>query len=405
MTSSHVAEMRPVTGEAAGARRRVVVAMSGGVDSSVVAALLKQEGHQVIGITLQLYDHGEATGRKGSCCAGQDIHDARRVAERLGIPHYVLDYESRFERSVMRSFADSYLNGETPIPCVTCNQRIKFRELLDTAKDVGADVLATGHYVQRRDGPHGPALYRALDTDRDQSYFLFATTREQLATLWFPLGAMRKAEVRALARAWRLPVADKADSQDICFVPSGRYTQVIERLKPGAIEPGDIVHVDGRVLGRHNGIVHYTVGQRRGIKIASGEPLYVVALDAARRLVVVGPRDCLRTEVLYLRDVNWLGEAPLIQAGQTGVEIYARIRSTQAPAPAVVYCVPADTGLIRVVLPNAEHGVAAGQACVFYADGTPESRVLGGGWIARTQRGADAAAHWQAASVEMQAHA
>jgi tRNA-specific 2-thiouridylase len=302
---------------------------------------------------------------------------------------------------VMRSFVDSYLDGETPIPCVACNQQIKFRELLDTATEVGADVLATGHYVQRRDGAHGPALYRAVDTERDQSYFLFATTREQLATLRFPLGTLRKAEVRALARAWRLPVADKADSQDICFVPAGRYAQVIERLKPGAIEPGDIVHVDGRVLGRHDGIVHYTVGQRRGLKIAGGEPLYVVALDAARRLVIVGPRDCLRIEVLYLRDVNWLGEDPLIQAGQMGIKVYARIRSTQAPAPAVVYCVPPDTGLIRVVLLNGEHGVAAGQACVFYSDGTPEARVLGGGWIARTQRGADAAARSQGRALEV----
>jgi tRNA-specific 2-thiouridylase len=404
MTSSQVTETRPPSGEAARVRRRVVVAMSGGVDSSVVAALLKQEGHEVIGITLQLYDHGEATGREGSCCAGRDIHDARRVAERLGIPHYVLDYESRFERSVMQSFADSYLNGETPIPCVTCNQRIKFRELLDTAKELGADALATGHYVQRCDGPYGAALYRAMDTDRDQSYFLFATTREQLARLWFPLGAMRKAEVRERARACRLPVADKADSQDICFVPSGRYSDVIERLKPGAIEPGNIVDMGGRVLGRHSGIVHYTVGQRRGLKIAGGEPLHVVALDAARRLVVVGPRDCLRTEVLYLRDVNWLGDAPLVEAGQMGLKVYARIRSTQAPAPAVIYCVPPDTGLIRVVLPNAEHGVAPGQACVFYADGTPASRVLGGGWIARTQRGQTWQPGGTAASVEPQAH-
>jgi tRNA-uridine 2-sulfurtransferase len=303
----------------------------------------------------------------------------------------VLDYEARFERAVMRSFADSYLKGETPIPCVTCNQRIKFRELLDTAKDLDADVLATGHYIQRRDGPYGPELYRAADADRDQSYFLFATTREQLAVLRFPLGAMRKAEVRSLANKWRLPVAEKADSQDICFVPAGRYTQVIERLKPGAIEPGDIVHVDGRVLGRHKGIVHYTVGQRRGLNVACGEPLYVVALDAARRLVVVGPRDRLRTEMLFLRDVNWLGENPLAASGQWEIEIYARIRSTQPPFPAVVCCIPQGTGSIRVVLPRGEYGVAAGQACVFYSDGTLEARVLGGGWIARTQQAVDTA--------------
>jgi tRNA-uridine 2-sulfurtransferase len=390
MTSALAANGHSAGGGATERRHRVVVAMSGGVDSAVTAALLTQGGHDVIGITLQLYDHGEAIARRGSCCAGQDIHDARRVAQRLGIPHYVLDYQARFERSVMLSFADSYLSGETPVPCVTCNQQIKFRELLDTAKELGADVLATGHYVQRRDGPAGPALYRAVDTERDQSYFLFATTREQLSSLRFPLGSMRKAEVRALARAWRLPVAGKADSQDICFVPSGHYTQVIERLKPGAVEPGDIVHVDGRVLGRHDGIVHYTVGQRRGLNVACGEPLYVVSLDAARRLVVVGPRDCLRTDVLFLRDVNWLGDIPLIQARGPGIEVYARIRSSQAPVPARVYCVPPETDRIRVVLLNGEHGVAAGQACVFYSDGTHEARVLGGGWIERTQRGGDA---------------
>jgi tRNA-specific 2-thiouridylase len=246
--------------------------MSGGVDSSVAAALLKEAGHEVIGITLQLYDHGAATGRKGSCCAGQDVHDARRVAAALGIPHYVLDYEERFRRSVVASFADSYLAGETPIPCVTCNQQIKFRELLDTAKDLGASALATGHYVERREGLEGPELYRAADGDRDQSYFLFATTRNQLASLWFPLGGMPKAEVRALARRFSLPVAEKPDSQDICFVPSGRYADVIERLRPEAAEGGDIVHVDGRVLGRHAGVVQYTIGQRRGLKLADSCP-------------------------------------------------------------------------------------------------------------------------------------
>ena len=369
---------------AQGKPRRVVVAMSGGVDSSVVAALLKRDGHDVIGITLQLYDHGEATARKGSCCAGQDIHDARRVAETLGIPHYVLDYENRFKRSVISSFADSYLAGETPIPCVTCNQQIKFRELLDTATELGADFLATGHYIQRRDGPEGPELWRAADADRDQSYFLFATTREQLARLWFPLGDLRKSEVRDLARTFSLPVAAKPDSQDICFVPAGRYADVIARLRPGAAEPGDIVHVDGRVLGRHDGVINYTVGQRRGLKLAEGSPLYVVRLDADRRRVVVGPRDCLRTKVLELRNVNWLGTPAEAQAAAHGLPILARIRSTHAPVNAILFLDEPGPSA-RVLLPEGEHGVSPGQACVFYEGQEAEARILGGGWIARTQ--------------------
>jgi tRNA-specific 2-thiouridylase len=356
--------------------------MSGGVDSSVVAALMKHAGHDVIGITLQLYDHGAATGKKGSCCAGQDIHDARRVAEALDIPHYVLDYESRFADAVMASFAESYAAGETPIPCVTCNQQIKFRDLLETAKDLGADVLATGHYIQRRDGARGPELARAADAERDQSYFLFATTPEQLRHLWFPLGAMRKAQVRRLAHELKLPVAEKADSQDICFVPTGRYASVIERLKPGAMKPGDIVHVDGRRLGRHGGIINYTIGQRRGLKIAGPEPLFVVRLDAARNEVVVGPRDCLRTKGLLLKNTNWLGDEPLIDASADGLPVYVRIRSSQPPRPAVLFAEGEDVA--RVVLTDGEDGVAVGQACVFYADGGEEARLLGGGFIART---------------------
>lgn len=370
------------------APRRVVVAMSGGVDSSVVAALLKRDGHDVVGITLQLYDHGEATAGQGSCCAGQDIHDARRVAEALQIPHYVLDYEHRFERSVISSFADSYLAGETPIPCVTCNQQIKFRELLDTATELGADLLATGHYIQRREGPDGPELRRARDTDRDQSYFLFATTREQLARLCFPLGGLRKSEVRELARAFALPVAEKPDSQDICFVPSGRYADVIERLRPGASEPGDIVHVDGRVLGRHDGVMRYTIGQRRGLKLAGDGPLYVVRLEAEGRRVVVGPRDCLRTGMLELRDVNWLGSPAEAETAAGGLQVRARIRSTHAPTAAVLF-LDEPPGRARVLLTEGEHGVAPGQACVLYEDTGPEARILGGGWIARTRTAVD----------------
>lgn len=364
-----------------GKRKRVVVAMSGGVDSSVVAGLLAQSGHDVIGITLQLYDHGEAVGRKGSCCAGQDVEDARRVAQKLGIPHYVLDYEKRFSDAVMKSFAESYIAGETPIPCVTCNQKIKFNDLLDTARDLGADLLATGHYVQRGQGRDGPALFRAADTDRDQSYFLFATTREQLASLWFPLGGMVKNDVRAIAHDIGLLVADKSDSQDICFVPKGRYSDVIEKLKPGALHAGDIVHIDGRRLGRHEGIVNYTIGQRRGLKIASAEPLYVLSLNAKRNEVVVGPRAFLHTRTLILRNVNWLGDGTLDEAvsGQ-GAEVYARIRSSQAPQPATVS--KGADGAVKVTLRDGEHGAAAGQACVLYADGSTEARVLGGGWIA-----------------------
>jgi tRNA-specific 2-thiouridylase len=357
-------------------RGRVVVAMSGGVDSSVVAALLKRDGHDVVGVTLQLYDHGAATGRRRACCAGQDIHDARRVADKLGIPHYVLDYEARFRASVMQGFADSYASGETPIPCVACNQRIKFRDLMETALELGASQLATGHYIERRVGPAGPEIYRAHDVERDQSYFLFATTRSQLERLMFPLGGMAKSEVRSLARELDLPVAEKADSQDICFVPQGRYTSVVERLRPDAAEPGEIVHVDGRVLGRHQGIIHYTVGQRRGLGVYGPEPLYVVRLDRARRRVIVGPRGRLHMRRLSLRDVNWLGDDAL---GSDGREVAVRIRSTAPLQKGTVYA--GDSGMVRVLLHDGEHGVAAGQACVLYGDTGPRARVLGGGFI------------------------
>jgi tRNA-uridine 2-sulfurtransferase len=363
---------------------RVVVAMSGGVDSSVVAALMKAEGYDVVGITLQLYDLGEAVGRKGSCCAGQDIQDARRVADALQIPHYVLDYEARFAKAVMGEFADSYLQGETPVPCVACNQKIKFHDLLETAEGLGASALATGHYVRSEPGQNGWELYRAADKERDQSYFLFATTPAQLAFLRFPLGHRDKDETRRLARDFGLAVAEKSDSQDICFVPTGRYTQVIERLRPGAAEAGNIVHVDGGVLGRHGGIINYTIGQRKGIGVPAKEPLYVLKLDASRREVVVGPKECLRTRMLKLRDVNWLGDESFAAFAQKGEDVLARIRSSGPLQPARLSLV--EDG-VTVELAHGEDGVSPGQACVFYAAKGGGERLLGGGWIKSTAGG------------------
>jgi tRNA-uridine 2-sulfurtransferase len=367
------------------AATRVVVAMSGGVDSSVVAALLKREGYDVIGVTLQLYDYGEAVHHKGACCAGQDIHDARLVAGRLGIPHYVLDYEERFRQKVIDPFAQSYATGETPIPCVSCNSDIKFADLFETAQDLGADVLATGHYVSSRaDGSGGRQLYRAHDAARDQSYFLFATTKEQLSLLRFPLGEMEKTEVRALARQFGLAVADKDDSQDICFVPSGKYSDFIAQVSPAAAVAGEIVHIDGRVLGSHSGVIHYTIGQRRGLGLGGvgAEPLYVVRLDAAAARVVVGPREALATRIVYLRGLNWLGDGALANIGAGGLELCVRVRSTRAPVPAFLHV--ADTA-VWVELAADEDGVSPGQACVFYASADPHARVLGGGFIASTQ--------------------
>ncbi|WP_338548052.1 tRNA 2-thiouridine(34) synthase MnmA [Roseovarius phycicola] len=359
------------------AETRVVVAMSGGVDSSVVAALLAEEGYDVVGVTLQLYDHGAALAKKGACCAGVDIHDARRVAEEMGFPHYVLDYENIFKDAVIDEFADSYLAGATPVPCIRCNERVKFKDLLETAKDLEADCMATGHYIQRKLGDFGPELHCAADAARDQSYFLFSTTPEQLAFLRFPLGHLEsKAETRALAAKYGLPVADKPDSQDICFVPNGDYASVIEKLRPGAADPGEIVHADGRVLGTHEGVIHYTIGQRRGLGIGGlSEPLYVVKLDVDAKQVIVGPKEMLATRQVPVREINWLGDVGFDTQSEWHVSV--KVRSTRPPREAVIRPLSATTAEVELL--NPEEGISPGQACVFYE--TRGTRILGGGWI------------------------
>jgi tRNA-specific 2-thiouridylase len=359
---------------------RVVVAMSGGVDSSVVAAELAAQGYDVVGITLQLYDHGAALAKKGACCAGSDIHDARRVAEKLNFPHYVLDYENSFRESVIDDFAKSYLAGATPIPCIRCNERIKFKDLLETAIDLDADCMATGHYIQRKNGINGAELHMAADHQRDQSYFLFSTTAKQLDYLRFPLGSLAsKAETRALAAKYGLDVANKPDSQDICFVPDGNYAAVIEKLHPGAAQPGKIIDQNDNILGTHNGVINYTIGQRRGLGIGGLEgPLYVVKLDADRKLVIVGPKELLATRQVSLKEVNWLGDTPLMT--KSTWEIRAKVRSTRPPRDAVLRPISNTEAIVELIA--AEEGIAPGQACVFY--GQDSSRVLGGGWISNS---------------------
>ncbi len=361
---------------------RVVAAMSGGVDSTVVAGLLHKAGYEVVGVTLQLYDHGAALKKKGACCAGQDIHDARLAAETLGIPHYVLDYESRFRDAVIDQFADSYLRGQTPVPCIRCNQTVKFRDLLDVARDLGAAAMATGHYVRRSIGSDGHAQMRkAIDHSRDQSYFLFATTRDQLDYLRFPLADLEKPQVRGVAAELGLKIAAKPDSQDICFVPSGDYRTLIDRLRPQGREAGQIVHMDGRVLGTHAGITDYTIGQRRGLNVAVGEPLFVTKLDPDQRRVIVGPREALLTASLTLDETNWLGdEASIEAAAQAGKPVLARVRSTRPPSPARLTL---NDGLVGIVFQTGEEGVAPGQACALYDPADPD-RLLGGGFIQTT---------------------
>ena len=359
---------------------RVVVAMSGGVDSSVVAAMLKEQGYDVVGVTLQLYDHGAALAKKGACCAGVDIHDARRVAEDMGFPHYVLDYENIFKDAVIDEFADSYLAGATPVPCIRCNERVKFKDLLETAKDLDADCMATGHYIQRMMGASGAELHCATDATRDQSYFLFSTTQEQLDFLRFPLGHLpSKDATRELAEKYGLRVANKPDSQDICFVPNGDYASVIRKLRPEAEAPGHIVHVDGRVLGEHSGVIDYTIGQRRGLGIGGlDEPLYVVKLDTETAQVIVGPREMLATATVPIAEINWLGDAPLMSRSEWPMAV--KIRSTRPPTDAVLRPTSDTTGVVELAMP--ENGVSPGQACVFYDQDS--TRIFGGGWITKS---------------------
>ncbi len=377
MALDHNKELNSLGFAKSPADTRVVVAMSGGVDSSVVAAMLAEEGYDVVGVTLQLYDHGAALAKKGACCAGIDIHDARRVAEDMGFPHYVLDYENIFRDAVIDEFADSYLAGATPVPCIRCNERVKFKDLLETARDLDADCMATGHYIQRKMGASGPELHSAADANRDQSYFLFSTTPDQLAFLRFPLGHLpSKDETRKLAEKYGLVVADKPDSQDICFVPDGNYAAIIEKLRPGAAEPGDIIDTAGNVLGQHGGVIHYTIGQRRGLGLGGlADPLYVVKLDVENRHVIVGPKAMLATRTIPVREINWLGDGAFDTEKETHIRV--KVRSTRPPCPAILRPVSPSEAQVELLTP--EEGISPGQACVFYE--TAGSRILGGGWI------------------------
>lgn len=366
---------------------RIVAAMSGGVDSSVVAALLKAKGYDVVGVTLQLYDQGEMAQRKGACCAGQDIYDAKLVADKFDIPHYVLDYESLFRDEVVENFADSYMRGETPVPCISCNQTVKFRDLVGVAKDLDAEALATGHYIRSEPRIAGQYdhfnMMRPVDEGRDQSYFLFATTQEQLDFLRFPLGGLEKAKTRELAHYFGLDIAEKPDSQDICFVPDGNYADLIKKLRPEANEKGAIIDINsGAQLGEHKGIIHYTIGQRRGLGIAAGQPLYVVKLDPKSKTVYVGDKSNLAVCRILLRDINWLGEGALFEAAKSERDIAVRVRSTRPPVEAKLVL---ENGEVAVELYSGEEGVSPGQACVFYEDMTMNAQVLGGGWIKGTR--------------------